>query len=211
MRNSTPVFNIIYAFGFVNTCTYICCTYIHLNLSEMSNSNWSLDPSHSELQFKVKHLMITTVTGSFQKFDVTAETEGDDFSTAKISFSAETASITTGAEQRDTHLRSADFFEAETFPALSFKSTSIEKKGDDEFVVTGDLDLHGVVKPVTLNVDFGGIAKDLYGQTKAGFTLNGKINRKDFGLTWNAPTETGGLLVSEDVKILAEIQLVKQA
>jgi len=150
------------------------------------------------------------VTGCFQKFDVNAATDGDDFYTTKINFDAETASISTGAEQRDNHLKSADFFEAETYPAISFTSTSLDKTEGSDYLLKGDLSMPGVVKPILLNVEFGGIAKDLYGNTKAGFTLSGKINRKDFGLTWSAPTETGGLLVSEEVKIHAEIQLMKQ-
>ncbi len=177
----------------------------------MATTKWALDPTHSEIHFKVKHLMITTVTGSFNSFTASAETDAEDFSNAAISFSADTASVDTGNEQRDTHLKSADFFDAEKFPALSFSSTSYTKKNDDEFTLTGNLTIKDVTKPVTLNVEFGGVAKDPWGNTKAGFTLSGKINRKDFGLTWNALTEGGGLLVSEEVKISAEIQLVKQA
>lgn len=175
----------------------------------MATKNWVLDPTHSEIHFKVKHLMITTVTGSFKNFTVAAETENEDFSNAAISFSADTTSVETGSEQRDGHLKSADFFDAEKFPKMSFTSTGYAKKGD-EYSLTGDLTIKDVTKPVTLSVEFGGVAKDPWGNTKAGFTLSGKINRKDFGLTWNAATETGGLLVSEEVKIAAEIQLVEQ-
>jgi polyisoprenoid-binding protein YceI len=176
----------------------------------MATTKWALDPTHSEIHFKVKHLMITTVTGSFNKFTAAAETESEDFSNASISFSAETASVDTGNEQRDGHLVSADFFDAEKFPTLSFVSTEYKKDGDD-YTLTGNLTIKDVTKPVTLSVEFGGVAKDPWGNTKAGFTLSGKINRKEFGLTWNAATETGGVLVSEDVKLLAEIQLVQQA
>ena len=175
----------------------------------MAITKWGLDPTHSEIHFKVKHLMITTVTGSFNSFTVSAETENNDFSGAKISFSADTASVDTGNEQRDGHLKSADFFDAEKFPKMYFTSTGYAKKGD-EYVLTGDLTIKEVTKAVTLNVEFGGVAKDPWGNTKAGFTLSGKINRKDFGLNWNAVTEAGGVLVSEEVKILAEIQLVEQ-
>ncbi|HRI25940.1 MAG TPA: YceI family protein [Ferruginibacter sp.] len=175
----------------------------------MATTKWALDPTHSEIHFKVKHLMITTVTGSFNSFTASAETDADDFSNATIRFSAETASVDTSNEQRDTHLKSADFFDAEKFPAMEFTSTSYSKKGDD-YVLNGNLTIKDVTKPVTLNVEFGGVAKDPWGNTKAGFTLSGKINRKDFGLNWNAVTEAGGMLVSEEVKILAEIQLVKQ-
>lgn len=176
----------------------------------MATTKWALDPTHSEIHFKVKHLMITTVTGSFKSFTAAAETEADDFSNAAISFSADIASVDTGNEQRDGHLQSPDFFDAEKFPKLSFVSTGYTKKGDD-YVLNGDLTIKDVTKPVTLSVEFGGVAKDPWGNTKAGFTLSGKINRKDFGLNWNAATEAGGLLVSEEVKIQAEIQLAKQA
>jgi polyisoprenoid-binding protein YceI len=176
----------------------------------MATTKWALDPTHSEIHFKVKHLMITTVTGSFKSFTAAAETEAEDFSNAAISFSADIASVDTGNEQRDGHLQSPDFFDAEKFPKLSFVSTGYTKKGDD-FVLNGDLTIKDVTKPVTLSVEFGGVAKDPWGNTKAGFTLSGKINRKDFGLNWNAATEAGGLLVSEEVKIQAEIQLAKQA
>ena len=177
----------------------------------MATTKWALDPTHSEIHFKVKHLMITTVTGSFKSFTAAAETETENFSNASISFSADTASVDTGNEQRDGHLKGADFFEADKYPALSFSSTSYAKQNGDEFTLTGNLTIKDVTKPVTLAVEFGGVAKDPWGNTKAGFTLSGKINRKDFGLNWNAVTEAGGLLVSEDVKISAEIQLVKQA
>ena len=175
----------------------------------MATTKWALDPTHSEIQFKVKHLMITTVTGSFKSFTAAAETESEDFSNATISFSADIASVDTGNEQRDGHLQGADFFDAEKFPKLSFTSTSFTKDGD-EYALTGDLTIKDVTKSVTLGVEFGGVAKDPWGNTKAGFTLSGKINRKDFGLNWNALTEAGGALVSEEVKLHANIQLVKQ-
>jgi polyisoprenoid-binding protein YceI len=177
----------------------------------MNKTTWALDPTHSELQFKVKHLMITTVTGSFKNFTASVETEGDDFSTAKIDFSAEVRSIDSGNEQRDTHLKSGDFFEVEKYPALSFSSTKLEKKDDENYMLHGNLTIKGISKPVAIPTEFGGIAKDPWGNIKAGFTLNGKINRKEWELTWNAPIEAGGVLVSEEVKIIAEIQVVKQA
>lgn len=171
-------------------------------------TKWSIDPTHSEFQFKVKHLMITTVTGDFKTFSLEAETDTDDFSSAKnIEFSADVNSIETKNEQRDGHLKSAEFFDAEKYPKLTFKATKYEKNGD----LTGDLTIKGVTRPVTLNVEFGGIVTDPYGQTKAGFTVSGKISRKEFGLTWNAVTEAGSVVVSDEVKIHAEIQLVKQA
>ncbi|MFM2358444.1 MAG: hypothetical protein RLY16_437 [Bacteroidota bacterium] len=177
----------------------------------MATTTWVLDPTHSEIQFKVKHLMITNVTGSFGTFDASATTESEDFIGANIQFSAATGSISTGNEQRDGHLKSADFFDAENYPAIQFISTDFSKKEDEEYVLTGVLNIKGNEKTVSLKVEFGGVAKDPYGNTKAGFTLSGKINRQDFGLTWSAVTEAGGVLVSDEVKIFAEIQLVLQA
>lgn len=176
----------------------------------MATTKWTLDPTHSEIQFKIKHLMITNVTGNFNKFDVTAETIDDNFSNGKVSFSADVDSIDTNNEQRDGHLKSPDFFDAANFPKVSFEASNANNVEKDGFELVGDLTIRDVTRPVKLQVEFGGVTKDPYGNTKAGFTVQGKINRKDFGLTWNAPLETGGVMVSEDVKILGEIQLVKQ-
>jgi polyisoprenoid-binding protein YceI len=176
---------------------------------ETTTSNWVIDPTHSEVHFKVKHLVITTVTGSFKQFSGSAEA-GDDFSNASISFEADVASIDTNNEQRDAHLRSADFFETDKFPKLTFKSTSFTKKSDDAYELTGDLTIKDATRPITLAVEYSGIATDPWGNVKAGFELSGKLNRKDFGLTWNAITEAGGALVSEEVKLVANVQLVKQ-
>lgn len=174
-------------------------------------TNWKIDPTHSEIQFKVKHLMITTVTGNFNEFDATAVTEGDDFSSvSSVDFTASIDSISTNNSQRDEHLRSADFFDASQYPALTFKSSRVEGAGDD-FTVSGDLTIKDTTKPVTLKAEFGGIVVDPYGQTKAGFTVSGKISRKEFGLTWSAVTEAGQVVVSDDIRLIAEIQFVKQA
>lgn len=173
------------------------------------STNWNLDPTHSEIGFKVKHLMITNVTGYFQTFTASVTTEGDDFSTAKISFEADINSVNTNNEQRDGHLKSADFFDAANFPKITFASTRLEKKDDENYVLYGDLTIRGISKPVSLQAEFGGIGKDPWGNLKAGFTLNGKINRNDWNLSWNAPLEAGGLLVSEDVRLFAEVQFVK--
>ncbi|HEY8660883.1 MAG TPA: YceI family protein [Hanamia sp.] len=176
----------------------------------MSLTKWSLDPTHSEITFKVKHLMISTVTGHFNKFNLEVETENDDFIKAKkIEFTTDINSIDTNNEQRDAHLKSADFFNREKFPTLKFSGTKYDANGD-EGKLHGELTIAGITKPLTLNVEFGGIVVDPYGQTKAGFTVTGKISRKEFGLTWNAVTETGSIVVSDDIKINAEIQLVKQ-
>ena len=177
----------------------------------MATKKWVVDPTHSEIQFKVKHLMITNVTGSFNIFTVNAETDDEDFTKATINFTADTASISTGNEQRDTHLKSADFFDAEKYPHLKFVATKYENIDQDgSYDLYGDLTIKEVTRQVKLSVEFGGIAKDPWGNTKAGFTISGKFNRKDFGLTWNAATETGGVLVSEEVRINAEIQLIEQ-
>jgi len=172
----------------------------------MSTTNWIIDASHSEIQFKATHLMINKVTGSFTAFEGAVSTEGEDFTKATVSFKAETASISTNNEQRDGHLKSGDFFDAEKFPTITFKSTSLSA---DKLV--GDLTIKDVTKSVTLDVEFGGVNKDPWGNIKAGFTVTGKINRKDFGLTWNAALETGGVLVSESIALNIEVQLLKQA
>jgi polyisoprenoid-binding protein YceI len=171
-----------------------------------AKTKWVLDPTHSEVQFKIKHLMITNVTGGFTSYQANAETTGDDFTNAAISFSAEVNSITTNNEQRDGHLKSADFFDAEKYPTITFVAT-----GYANGKLSGNLTIKDVTKAVDLAVEFGGIGKDPWGNVKAGFTITGKINRKDWGLSWNAPVEAGGVLVSEEVKINCEIQLVKQA
>ncbi|WP_020598037.1 YceI family protein [Spirosoma panaciterrae] len=176
-----------------------------------TTTTWAIDPSHSEVQFKVKHLVISTVTGSFGTFEGTVESEGDDFNNAKVSFSADIDSISTGHEQRDGHLKSADFFDAENHPKLTFVSTSMTKVDDDTYKVAGDLTIRGTTKPVTLKAEYGGQMGDFYGQTKAGFELSGTIKRKEFGLSWDAVTEAGGVVVSDDVKLVLNIQLTKQA
>lgn len=174
-------------------------------------TKWKVDPNHSEVQFKVKHLMITTVTGYFKKFDLEVETASDDFTTAsKIAFTADIDSIDTNNAQRDTHLKSADFFNAEEYSQLRFVGNKYEANGDDA-KLHGELTIRGITKPITLNVEHGGIVVDPWGQTKAGFTVSGKLSRKEFGLSWGAVTEAGQVVVSDEIKIHAEVQLVKQA
>ncbi len=174
-------------------------------------ATYKIDAAHSDITFKVKHLMITNVTGNFTKFDATMESEAADFSDAKISFEADTDSISTNNEQRDGHLKSDDFFAADKFPKLGFVSTSFKKTSDSEYVLTGDLTIRGVSKPVQLAVEYGGTMTDPYGQVKSGFEIDGKINRKDFGLTWSAITEAGGVMVSDEVKLHLAVQMIKQA
>lgn len=177
----------------------------------MATKNWVIDPTHSEIQFKIKHLMITNVTGSFNIFNAAVQTEGEDFSKAVISFTADITSIDTGNEQRDVHLQSADFFDAAQFPQLKFTATKTENVDKDgSYDLYGDLTIKDVTKNIKLAVEFGGVVKDPYGNTKAGFTINGKINRKDFGLTWSAVTEAGGIVVSDEVRLVAEVQLIEQ-
>jgi polyisoprenoid-binding protein YceI len=177
----------------------------------MKKTKWILDPSHSELGFKIRHMMISNVSGSFTNFQVEAETEGEDISTAQIIVKADMASISTNNEQRDAHLRNADFFEVEKHPELQFKSTRIEKEGNDTFALYGNLTLKGVTKPVHLHVEFNGITKDPWGYERAGFTLTGKINRGDWGVNFNGVLETGGVILGEEVKISSDIELLKQA
>lgn len=173
-------------------------------------TKWTIDPTHTEVSFKVKHLVISTVTGYFRSFDGTLTTESDDdFSNAKVDFTIDTASIDTNQEQRDEHLRSADFFDAEKNPKITFTSTALEKKGDD-YVLKGDLTMAGTTQPVTLDVEHGGIVTDGYGNVKAGFEVNGKISRKAFGLTWSSVTEAGAIVVADEIKLIANVQFVKQ-
>jgi len=175
-----------------------------------TSTKWVLDPMHSEVQFKVKHLVISTVSGFFKSFEGELDTENDDFTDAKISFSLDIDSIDTNQSQRDEHLKSAEFFDAEKYPKISFKSTSFTKTGDDEYKLVGDLTIKDVTKPVSLDVEFGGAADDFYGNTKAGFEISGKINRKEFGLTYSGVTEAGAIVLGEDIKLLINVQFAKQ-
>jgi polyisoprenoid-binding protein YceI len=177
----------------------------------METTKWVIDPLHSEIHFKVKHLVISTVTGSFKNFNGEAVTNGDEIENAKIAFSADVNSIDTNQEARDSHLKSADFFDTENFPQITFESVSFKKAKGDVYQLTGNLTMKGVTKEVTIDAEYGGAAKDAYGNTKLGFEVTGKINRKEFGLTYNALTETGGLALGEDIKLIANIQLAKSA
>lgn len=175
---------------------------------EKKNTIWTLDAAHSEVSFKVKHLMISNVKGEFK--NVTATVEGEDFTHAKIHASIGAESVDTNNTDRDNHLRSADFFDSEHYPEITFEGSSFKKADDEDFKLTGFLTIKGVRKEVSFDVEFGGLNKDPWGNEKAGFSIDGKINRKDWGLNWNATLETGGVLVSEEVKIQAEVQFVKQ-
>ena len=176
----------------------------------MSTTKWVIDPTHSEIGFKVKHMMFTNVSGKFEKFDATIEAEGDDFENAKIEFSGAIDSVSTGNADRDGHLLSADFFDAAQYPTITFKATSFKKIDEGDYELTGDLSLRGQTKSVKLAAEYSGQMKDPWGNTKAGFALTGKINRKDWGLNWNSALETGGVLVSEEVRLAIELQFIKQ-
>ncbi|HPG08763.1 MAG TPA: YceI family protein [Saprospiraceae bacterium] len=169
---------------------------------------WKLDPAHSEITFKVKHMMISNVKGAFNAFQ--AEIHGEDFTKAKITTDIDAGSIDTNSADRDGHLKSADFFDVEKYPTLHFESSTFTKVSGDQYKLTGFLTMKDVRKEVSLDVEFGGINKDPWGNEKAGFSVEGKLNRKDWGLNWNAALETGGVLVSEEVRIQAELQFVKQ-
>lgn len=177
----------------------------------MSTTKWALDPTHSEVQFKVKHLMISTVSGFFKKFEGSVETEGDDFTTAKIHFSADVDSIDTNNEQRDGHLKTGDFFDAAAHPQIKFESARLEKVSGDNYKLHGNFNMKGISKPAVLDVEYGGIAIDSYNNTRAGFTVNGKINRQDFGMNFGAVTETGGLVLGNDITLHSNIEFIKQA
>ncbi len=174
-------------------------------MSTGSKTTWKLDKAHSEISFKVKHMMISTITGHFDDFNATVETDTKDFINADFSFISKTASINTKNSDRDKHLKSDDFFNAEKYPELKFKSTSF-----DGSTLTGDLTIRDVTKEIELDVDFNGIAVDPYGQTKVGFEINAIINRKDFNLTWSAITEAGSIVVSDTIKLIADVQFVKE-
>lgn len=173
-------------------------------------NTWGIDPAHSEIYFKVKHMMVSTVTGAFNEFEGTIISESDEFEGALISFSANVESIDTKNQQRDEHLRSDDFFNAAQFPKLTFQSKSFTKKSNGDYALVGDLTIRDNTREVKLDVEYNGTAVDPYGQTKAGFEITGKFNRKEFGLKWGAITEAGGVVVSDEVRLALNVQLVKQ-
>jgi len=174
-------------------------------------ATYKIDPAHSEITFKVKHLVISNVSGNFSKYDATMTTDKADFTDAQIYFEADVNSVSTNSEQRDGHLKSDDFFNAEKFPKITFKSTSVEKKSGDEYTLNGNLTIRDITKPVSLHVVHGGNMVDPWGQHKEGFEITGKISRKEFGLKWNAITEAGGAVVSDDVRLILNVQMIKQA
>ncbi len=172
------------------------------------STTWNLDASHSEVGFKVRHLMISNVNGTFGKFTASIINEGESFETSKVIFEAEMNSFSTNNEQRDGHIKSAEFLDVEQFPTMKFESSSMVKKEDQLFIVNGDLTIKGISKSVDLLVEKSDTAKDPWGQTKIAFDVTAKVNRTDFGLVWNATLESGGVLLGEEVKIHAEVQFV---
>jgi polyisoprenoid-binding protein YceI len=172
-------------------------------------TKWNIDTNHSELLFKVKHLMITNIKGEFRKFSGEICASNDDFTDADIKLTIDVASVFTNNDDRDNHLRSADFFDSEKYPQMTFESTSLKQIVDDQYKLTGFLTIKGITKEVELNAEFGGLNTDPWGNQKAGFSISGSFNRTDWGLNWNSALETGGVLVGEEVKMSAEVQLVK--
>ena len=173
-----------------------------------TKTKWAIDTTHSEVQFKVKHLVISTVTGAFKKFQGDVVSESDDFNGAAVSFSLDVNSLDTNQADRDGHLKSEDFFAAGRFPSIGFSGV-LDKVSGDKYKLVGELTVRDVTRSETFDVEFGGVVKDPWGNIKAGFEINGKVNRKDFGLTWNALTEAGGMVVGEDVKLHINVELVK--
>ncbi|MEP6927815.1 MAG: YceI family protein [Ginsengibacter sp.] len=175
-----------------------------------TRTKWVIDPAHSEIAFKVKHLMITNVKGVFKEFEASIYTTGDDFLSAEIDFWMNPASVETGSADRDAHLKNTDFFDVENHKEITFTANTYEKVDNDgSYELYGDLTIKGITKRIKLDVEFGGVMKDPWGNEKAGFAINGKINRKDWKLHWNTALETGGVLVSDEVQISCEVQLLK--
>lgn len=177
-------------------------------METLTKTTWRIDPTHSEVQFKVKHLVISTVTGIFKQFDGALETESEDFDGAKARFSLDVNSIDTNVADRDAHLKSDDFFAADKYPKITFEG-KLAKTGDNQYKLSGPLTIRDISKEVELNADLGGIMVDGYGQTKAGFEITGKINRKEFNLNWSMITEAGGVVVGDDVKLQLNVQVTK--
>jgi len=177
----------------------------------MAKSKWALDPTHSSVTFTIRHMMFSKVKGAFNRFDASIEADPHDLTTADIAFTVDLASVDTNNSDRDNHLRSPDFFDVEKHPNMTFKATRIEKTGEGRYKVTGDLSLHGVTRSETFDVVFEGEGKDPWGNVKAAFHAEGVVNRKDYGLNWNAVLETGGFLVGDEVKVEIDIQAAKQS
>lgn len=172
----------------------------------MESKIWKIDTTHSNIGFKIKHMMFTNVKGNFNSYSASVEMPESNFEKAKLTFEADASSINTNNADRDNHLKSVDFFDAEQFPTVKFESTNIAKKSDNGYAITGNLTMHGVTQPITLNAEYSGLMKDPWGNTKLALSLEGKVNRKDWGLNWNSALESGGVLVSENVNFDIETQ-----
>jgi len=172
---------------------------------------WTIDNVHSEIQFRARHMVVSSVTGKFDSFQSTVETQGDSLEGAVVNFTADVASVNTGTEQRDNHLRSDDFFNAEKFPQLTFRSDSFKHVSGDDYELKGQLTIRDVTRPISLAVEYGGVIKDPYGNQRSGFTATGKVSRKEFGLKWNALLESGGAVVSDEVKITCHVEYILPA
>ena len=198
------------AFNSIITIALLALTSLSASAQLSVAQTWGFDKTHSQIKFAVTHLVISEVEGEFTSFEGKVVSESEDFSGASVEFSAQVSSIDTENEQRDGHLQSPDFFNAAEYPTLSFVSSSFEKKSGNKYELKGELTMHGVTKPITLDVTYGGTVKDPYGNTKAGFKLRGELSRFEYGLKWDAATEAGNLVVSEEVEIIGNIQLVLQ-
>lgn len=176
----------------------------------MSTSHtWTIDNVHSEIQFRARHMVVSTVTGKFDSFQSTVETQGDSLEGAVVNFTADTSSVNTGTEQRDNHLKSDDFFNAEKYPQLKFQSDSFKQVSGDNYELKGQLTIRDITRPITLEVEYGGVIKDPYGNQRSGFTITGKVSRKDFGLRWNNLLESGGAVVADEVKINCHAEYIR--
>jgi polyisoprenoid-binding protein YceI len=176
----------------------------------MAITKWTVDPAHSDVQFKIKHLVISTITGSFKNFEGGATSDQTNFENAEIHFSLDVSSIDTNVEMRDTHLKSADFFDAEQFPHITFQSNYFHKVKGDNYKLAGLLTLKGITKPIELDAEYGGAERGADGNIRVGFEVEGRLSRQEFGLNYMQLTDSGGMLIGEDVRLIANIQLVKQ-
>lgn len=193
----------------MKTISFLIGLLSFITITLNAQTKWTYDPAHSSISFTIEHMVISEVTGNFTKFDGSVISDQEDFSDAEIEFIIDASSINTDNVDRDNHLKSADFFDVAKYPEIKFKSKELVHVKDKNYILNGTIEMHGVSKPIKLNVILGGIVKDPYGNTKAGFKILGKLNRKDFGLGWNMLLEAGGVMVGEEVLITGRIQIVK--
>jgi polyisoprenoid-binding protein YceI len=176
----------------------------------LKSQSWKIDEVHTKIRFSARHMIISEVEGEFKKFDFKMQHEGDEISNAQIEVTIEVNSLNTGSNDRDAHLRSADFFEVEKYPQMKFKSTSFEKVNDEQYKLRGDLTIKNITKRVELDVRYGGQIKDPWGNIRAGFNVRGTVNRFDYGLKWNNLMESGGAIVGKNINIIADIEVIKE-